>query len=38
MFIIYTFANRAVYEMGKQCRGVQAADDNMAHSRCTLDT
>jgi hypothetical protein len=34
------FLNQAVYEImwQKYCRNGQAADDNMAHAHCKLDT
>jgi len=40
-FVISNFfpENRAVYELiWKNCRAGQAADDNMAHAQCMLDT
>jgi hypothetical protein len=40
--ILYTITfteNRAVYEITRRnCRAVQATDDNMAHTRYMLDT
>jgi hypothetical protein len=35
----FCFENRALYEIcGKILRAVKAADDNMAHAHCMLDT
>ena len=34
----FSFENCAVYNVEKYCRAGQAADDNMTHVHCMLDT